>query len=274
MDNNFSILINTTDSFEDCWLPFFKLFKEFWPEFNGKIYLNTETKSFTYKDLNIISVKNGLAGMPWSLCLNAAVNKIEEKYFIYMQEDYFLHKRVKHKEVKYFFNKIKQYDLDCLHLTDQSTLGPFSESNCNENIWEIKKNAKYRISTQAAFWKKEKFKQLLRPWESGWDFEKFGTIRSKKLPFKIMTINHKHYRKNFNEIMPYIFTGIIKGKWKNEVPPLFDKYNIVIDYSLRGFVDDKLENGVYKKLITLKSMTLAYLKNFFMEIKFFLKHRN
>ena len=74
--------------------------------------------------------------------------------------------------------------------------------------------------------------------------------------------------------MPYIFTGIIKGKWKNEVPPLFDKYNIVIDYSLRGFVDDKLENGVYKKLITLKSMTLAYLKNFFMEILFFLKRRN
>ena len=273
MDNNFSILVNTTDSFEDCWMPFFKLFKQFWPEFNGKIYLNTETKSFTYKDLNIISVQNGLTDMPWSHCLDAAVEQIEEKYFIYMQEDYFLHKRVKHKEITDFFYKIKQYDLDCLHLTDQSTSGPFSDFIFNENILKIEKNAKYRISTQAALWKKEKFKQLLRPWESGWDFEKFGTIRSKKLPLKIMTINHKHYRKNFNEIIPYVFTGIIKGKWKKEVQPLFNKYNIVINYSARGFVEEKLANGVYKKLITLKSITLAYLKNFFMEMIFSLKNR-
>ena len=60
MKDNYAILINTTDSFDDCWEPFFKLFKKHWPEFNGKIYLNTETKEFKYSGINIISIKNGL----------------------------------------------------------------------------------------------------------------------------------------------------------------------------------------------------------------------
>ena len=58
--SNFSILVNTTDSFSDCWNPFFKLFKKYWPNYGGKIYLNTEIKDFKYEGLNIICIKNKL----------------------------------------------------------------------------------------------------------------------------------------------------------------------------------------------------------------------
>jgi len=51
--DNFSIFLNSTDSFEDCWLPFFTLIKKFWPNLEYKIYLNTETKEYYSKGLNI-----------------------------------------------------------------------------------------------------------------------------------------------------------------------------------------------------------------------------
>ena len=180
MSKEFSILINSTDSFSDCWEPFFRLFKFYWPNYNGKIYLNTETKDFKYEGLNIISVKNRIRDKSWSKCLFYAVNKIEEDAFIYMQEDYFLKDKVDDEKVKELFLKFKKYDIDCLHLTDQCTSGPFEEFKMDDDLLIINKKAPYRISTQAAFWKKKVILNILRPWESGWDFEKFGTKRSAK----------------------------------------------------------------------------------------------
>ena len=58
-------------------------------DYDGKIYLNTETKTFNYKNLNIISVQNGLKNGTWSQCFEYAVKNIDEEYFIYLQEDYF-----------------------------------------------------------------------------------------------------------------------------------------------------------------------------------------
>ena len=98
MSKEFSILINTTDSFSDCWGPFFHLFCEYWPNYDGKIYLNTENKTFSYQNLNIISVQNGLKNGTWSECLEHAVNKIDEEYFIYLQEDYFFNNLVNHED--------------------------------------------------------------------------------------------------------------------------------------------------------------------------------
>ena len=107
-EDRYSIFINTTDSFEDCWEPFFKLFKQYWPEYNGKIYLNTETKEYFYSGLNIISIQNGLEGKPWSQCLKHALELIDEEYMLYMQEDYFLHSPVKNSLMEAFFKKFKE----------------------------------------------------------------------------------------------------------------------------------------------------------------------
>lgn len=42
----YALLVNTCDKFEDCWIPFFSLLKKYWPDCSGKIYLNTEYKSY------------------------------------------------------------------------------------------------------------------------------------------------------------------------------------------------------------------------------------
>ena len=274
MNREFSILINTTDSFSDCWEPFFKLFCKYWPDYDGKIYLNTETKTFNYKNLNIISVQNGLKNGTWSQCFEYAVKNIDEEYFIYLQEDYFFHNKVDHRKIIYFFDIFKTNKIDCLHLTDQCSEGPFNRTDLSEEIWEFSNNASYRISTQAAFWKKSMLLNVIRSWESGWDFEKFGTKRTINRPFKIMTINHDIYKKNHNELMPYVFTGIIKGKWKKEVVQLFDDHEIRIDYLLRGFSEAKQNNILIHKMQSLYNLIYAHIKNFYMEKKLMLINKS
>jgi hypothetical protein len=102
----FSILINSTDSFDDCWFPFFTLFKKYWPEYTGIIYLNTETKSYSHEGLNIISIQNNKntpnKRITWSECLIKCLNVIDDDIILYMQEDYFLKDFVKNDIVENF----------------------------------------------------------------------------------------------------------------------------------------------------------------------------
>ena len=152
LKQNFAILINTTDSFEDCWLPFFTLFKKFWPDYKGKIYLNTETKVFSFEGLNIISIQNNIktpAYKPsWSECLLRAIDFVKEECILYMQEDYFMHDFVKNELVNKYAVLLNTTDIDCIHLTDQATSGPLHPSNYSD-LLETDRNAAYRISTQA-----------------------------------------------------------------------------------------------------------------------------
>lgn len=237
--NNINILVNTTDNFEDCWIPFFTLFVKNYPNFKGKIFLNTELKEFTFPDLNIISIKNKLTNKSWSECLNYALNAIQEDNILYLQDDYFISDKINEQKVIQFYNLFVKYKMDCLHLTDQCTPGPFVKNTEIDEVWEIKTGAEYRLSTQAAFWKKESLQKLIVKWENGWQFEHFGSKRSNYLIKKAMVVNLDHYGVNKNEIIPYIFTGIIKGKWKNEVANLFELNNIYVDFSKRGFAPEK-----------------------------------
>ncbi len=266
MKNQFAILVNSTDTFSDCWAPFFLLFKKYWPDYNGKIYLNSEHKSFKIDGLEVISIESGLSSSSWSECLQYATKSIEEDFFIYMQEDYFLHSKVNNKLINKYFELFKINNFDCLHLTDQCNEGPFIKKTINPNFWEIPKKTKYRASTQAAFWKKESFLKIIRSWETGWDFEKYGSKRSNKYLEKIMCINQNLHNINHNEIIPYIFTGIIKSKWNPKIVDIFCNNNISIDYDKRGFVEDNLNPDFLDKIFTFLKILKSYCKNLIYEL--------
>lgn len=53
----YSIIVNTCDSYSDCWEPFFKLFSVFWKDCKGKIFLNTEYKDYSFPGLDITPTK-------------------------------------------------------------------------------------------------------------------------------------------------------------------------------------------------------------------------
>jgi len=250
---NYSVLINTCDSFDDCWQPYFKLHAKYWPDCTGRLYLNTETKDFSYPGLHIttLKVRTGEDGrrLTWSECLLRALDKIEDNIVLYMQEDYFLKAPVQNHWVKRYV-ELMQCDesIHCIQLTDQAVI-PASPSRY-KGLSKVQPRQRYLVSCQAALWRKEILKSYLRAFESAWQFEEFGSKRSARMHQHLYVVDPSLVKINEFEIIPYIFTGIVQGRWKEEVVQLFDAHGIEMDYALRGFLKEAPPRTVLDKLDT------------------------
>ena len=243
---NYSILINTCDKFEDCWDPFFKLWSLYWKDCTGKIYLNTEYKDYSYPGLDITAIKgcekhhipkNKRA--TWSQCLKWALEEMDTDIVLYMQEDYFLKDKVKNELVEQFAQLMKENkNIDCIQLTSQSvkavapTKYKYLYSVEMKHHWSI-------VSCQASLWQKNKILELIRNYESAWNFEWWGSKRASALKHNYYVVDPGWVKLDKFEIIPYIFTGVIGGKWYKPVVDLFNSHQIMIDYSIRGFYEPK-----------------------------------
>lgn len=241
---NYSIIVNTCDSYDDCWEPFFKLFTVFWPEYKGKIYLNTEYKDYSYPGLDIIATKvcerrewQRGKRMPWSLCLKDALKQVDTDFVLYMQEDYLLKQPVKNDIVEDMVSFMEEHDdVKCLHMMNWR--GYATEPSPYPHYQKIPDNHPYRMSCQAALWRKDELLAILADDESGWDTEHFASRRSAKLGHLYLAPDETWVIEDCFEVVPYIYTGIEGGKWdcKNvyKMSCLFRKYGIDVDFSKRG----------------------------------------
>lgn len=272
---NYSILVNTCDRFEDCWDAFFKLFSIYWPMYEGRIYLNTEYKSYTYPNLDIVAIKGCRAkqdahSITWSECLKRALDAVETDIVLYLQEDYFFNELVKSDIVESFASLMKENeDIHCIHLTDQAVKAE-KKSLKYWNLYEVGLKQRYRISCQAALWKKEVLMSYIKSYENAWQFEEFGSKRAALLRHNFFVVDNKWVQKGNFEIIPYVFTGIIHGKWFEEVVPLFKKHDIKMDYEIRGFVGDEPKSKLKSKInrfilrlpVMIKSLISLYMLRF------------
>lgn len=251
--SEFSILVNTCDKFEDCWNPFFTLFRRYWPDCSAKIYLNTEYKEFSFPDINIISVR-GCQDKPlsnktatWSQCLRWALERIDSEIVLYLQEDYFFKSSVNNTVVESYVQLMTDNpEIKCLHLTDQACIA--DEDSSFVGLRVVNRKQRYRVSCQAALWRKEELLSLIRDYESAWEFEEFGSKRSAKINNLYLAVNPNIVKLDIYEIIPYVFTGIVQGKWLYECVNLFAENGIDVDFSKRGFHQDDEHRPIIKRI--------------------------
>ena len=240
INKNYSILVNSSDGFEDCWAPFFTLLQRYWPACDAKIYLNTEKKACHYQGLPITSTKvqgDTEGRLSWSECLLRALDQIETPLVLYFQEDYFIHQPVRDDVIR----RATEYMIDHpevghIALTRHCSLGPYEE---HEEGWlqVIMKNARYRISTQAALWRVDTLRSYLEAKENGWMFEIYGTWRAHKRDDIFLSARWDDALGG--PAIDYLHTGIIKGKWLREIAAVFEKNEISVNYERRGFYEPK-----------------------------------
>lgn len=269
--NNFTIIVNSSDGFEDYWDPFFKLFSYNWSNCEYPILLNTENKEYTnpFKELNIVSTKSNnidkTRRLTWSECLIEALNQVKTRHVLYFQEDYFIENKVRVGLIEEFANlMLEKNEIKYIGLTHFDNNPPFTSWEEDERLWIVNPKAKYRISMQAALWDKNTLLNYLRPEESGWMFEIFGSQRAKKKKELFLTTNRNMFNSNDKTaIIDYVHTGIIKGKWHFQIPQLFKINNIEIDFKKRGFYEPKPaflnKIDTLKRLIKEPKMFIKYL---------------
>jgi len=242
--DSFSILVNSSDGFEDCWPPFFALFTRYWPNCQVPILLNTELKGWSYSHLNIKCtqvqhVTGSVKRLSWSECLEAALSQVTTPLVLYLQEDYFFKAPVEVSLISSLCEKMVA-DINIRHigLTNFGSCGPFLPTD-DPHLWEISQFAPYRISAQAAIWRVDTLRSYLRPWENAWMFEIFGTRRAMRRPELFLTLTRDPHHSERVSAIDYIQTGIIKGKWHPEIPNLFRQHGIEVDFRKRGFYEPK-----------------------------------
>lgn len=236
MSNNYSILVNSSDGFEDCWHPFFLLLKKYWPQCTAPIYLNTENKIWHCPELSIQCTAvqgNKKRRLTWSECLIEALEQIKTPLVLYFQEDYFIHQPVRVDIISAAAKlMIDNPEIKHIALTNKGSVGPHEPYKVNW-LLKIRQKAMYRISTQAALWRVETLKSYLRSEESGWMFEIYGTWRAHRRAECFLCAAYAV--EDGGPAIDYLHTGIIKGKWLADIVDVFAVNGIEVDYSKRGF---------------------------------------
>ena len=143
------LIISSCDKCSDLWFPFFKLLKEYWPKFERKVYLCTDTQQFSVTGFDISCPLNMPKGSTWSENLMSLLEQMDEEYVLMMLED------------------LKDYP-------------ELIEYGCN---------TPYRVTTQAGLWRRDYLLRLLRRHESAWWFEMFGSKRSRRYAYRSYVVN-------------------------------------------------------------------------------------
>ncbi|HDY65715.1 MAG TPA: hypothetical protein ENH84_05740 [Phycisphaerae bacterium] len=236
-----TILVNSTDSFEDCWRPFFTLFATYWPNCPHPILLNTETKEFHYPALDIhcsqIARDEPNSSPTWSECLIRCLEKIDTEVILYLQEDYFLNGAVMVDQLHEFAAVIASEKYACIRLLECDGAGPWHATD-HPLLWEVDRKSRYRISLQAALWRTDALRRCIRPHESPWQLEVWGSQRKYSRNMPIFCVNRDRFNDENGQVFPYVPTGVVKGLWNPQaVVDLFARHEIEVDFARRGFND-------------------------------------
>lgn len=237
--NKLSILVNSCDSYEDLWYPFFELFRMNWSDCRYPIYLNTETKSYTHpKEMpqEIISL-NYKTNRSWSERLYSALNRIPSDYVLFLMDDYFLVDKVKSDEIIEVLGFLEtNKNVANIILYPLGANGSISEKN--PRLIKLNKMPPNLVCCcTTSIWRKEVLLKLIRKSESPWEFEENGTQRAYKSQWDFYALEPSKAN-DIGLIYPFRLApihgiGVLQGKWNFNNRDLFDRFGIQTDFSNR-----------------------------------------
>ncbi|MDR3651540.1 MAG: hypothetical protein P4L34_01060 [Paludibacter sp.] len=240
--NNCPIFISSADSYSDIWPIFFDLFKIYWPEYSGKIYLNTEEKTFSTEGLNIICTQVGY-NKTFGITFRKGLDQIKSENILLMMIDYIFMGKVNNKKIFEYFNFFVEKKLDSLCLTNQQY--PNTKETDHKELFMVTSPAPYiMFSYQIAFWKKSMLYQMALPHEDPWTSEWYGTLRAEKMHIKLAAVINEKYNP-----IPYHLAGCLhKGKWLSEAIEHLKSINYNVDFDKRGYYHE-LPNTIKSRII-------------------------
>jgi len=225
------IFLSSADAYSDMWPIFFSLFKKYWPEYNGTIYLNTQEKTIEIEGLNIICTTLGRLGS-FGKEMRACLDRIDSDTVILMLIDFIFMSKVNDEKFREYFDFFKNNQLDTLNFMYYKSVNQTDSSNTD--ILIVTPPAPYLFfNYQIAFWRKSVLYEMVLPHENPWTSEWFGTKRAEKMNIKTGIVKQVP-----GSPINYHPSGCLaKSKWHPEAVSFLNKEGIEVDFSKRGFAD-------------------------------------
>lgn len=200
MNKDVTVLMLTCKKFEQCWEPFFILFKKYWPNCPFELIMGTD--SGNYDKIKTIEVGEDLGWIKNCLYI---LKKIKSKKVIIFFEDFLPCEPFNSKRIEELVQISINNNIGCLRL--QPCPGPTIDWEKDTSLGVLEKNAPYRFSWQTAIWDREFLISLLDPNETPWQTEINGSKRTNLTNREFISV------KRGESPTPYIITAIVKGKW-------------------------------------------------------------
>ena len=214
-----SVLIPSCDAYSDLWRPFFTLFWRFWPDCPYAVHLGGNEEIFYHPRVTTIRAGHRRS---WSDRVREQIAALETPYVLICLEDYFFRESVQTRRVEACLENLRRLDGHMVRLVRR----PAPDApvpGCSE-LGTINVKSAYRASLQAAIWRVDTFRSLMRDGESSYDFELEGTVRSGALTRGFYSV--------WEDTMKYDEV-VQRGKWLRDRAVFFAAADIGCDFGRR-----------------------------------------
>jgi hypothetical protein len=186
------------------------LLKKYLHNYGEIIFLSEEKKPDFINDVKHIKTGKG----EWGERLIRGLNKIEEDYIFYMQEDFWAQKKLVLKDE--FLTMFYDYNMTQLNIKNHTTDMGIIYEKINKNLYKMAQNSNYTHNHQFALWKKNSLINNILPNENPWKNEINGTIRLNKTPHNVYLFDFYWY-----------VSTCTKGKLNNRGQNIIKKEKII-----------------------------------------------
>jgi hypothetical protein len=218
-----ALLVVSCDAYRDLWEPFFTLLFRYWTDCPFRIYLGSNHAA--YPDRRVAALTVG-EDRDWSSNLLRMLELIPDGGVLLLQEDFLIDRPVQTEKVKHLIGYADEKQAACLRL--MPIPGPDQACADNPEVGSIAIGAAYRVSLQAAWWRKENLAAIARAGESPWQFEHLGSRRSDVLSAPFLSL-----RDGIEYPLDYFTTAVFRGFWEPGAVALCRRENIPVDLKRR-----------------------------------------
>lgn len=221
-----AVLVPSCEAYSDLWTPFFTLFFRHWPRCPWPVFLGSDGGTFQHDRVRFLTCPPGL---PWSDCVIAYLRQIEAKWVLFCLEDFFLRRDVAPGRLEQCCDQIEALDGTCLRLVRRPPPARRDVLPADASLGVLPPGAAYRVSTQAAIWRRDHLLRLLQPGESAWQFETQASLRSDALfPGGFFGV--------YRDVFPYRHHVVERGQWFPWEARRFGRMNIGCDFGRRAIM--------------------------------------
>lgn len=264
-----TMLVNSCDAYEDVWDLFFESIRVQWPECKYDIVLNTETFSYSYKELpiNVHNYRRKFAKKDrWGERFRRTLRDIDTEYVLTFLDDFVLTEPVKNpgliEQILDFMDSnpdvtvvyLDAFPKWCFLLEEDKSLPGFGK---------MPQVCSYKLSTAVAVWRRERLLSLIKDFETPWEWEMNASYRACRMQcgeFYAVVDALEDIPRNI--MFSFQHGGAIRrGLWNVDTPQLARKYGIDIDASKRGIMDT--ENPYNEVRTEIYSVKANFRKDFF-----------
>jgi hypothetical protein len=236
---NLTLFVSSSDSYRDCWIPFFSLMERFWPNCDLPIILNTETESFSYEGLAIRCTQTG-PQQSFGETFHKGLDQVNTDNILLIMVDYWLMKEVDEGRLQRAYRTFISEKLDGLYLVDMKTIT--ETVLLSDGVSLIAGPGVDRFSFQAALWKTESLRKYVLKHESPWLAEKFGSRRYTYTRDRLAFVDSSV------EPFDYLHSGALyQGGWIKEAIPALESFGVSLDWNIRGFYEPR-EYSLWQRL--------------------------